>query len=272
MDNVNVPDTSTVELDKNMSMEACEQNSILNDKDKTFYIRADAIVAGTLFCKNFFIYHSICFIYRALTISKYIFPVFPLFSKICKEVKEVPCQKGDVVDFGIANYCNDIHYIFCTLVFKEEDKNIVCKREAKNGYWHKTCYFNLCFKGSLRQMKHDDSKIPLTSHDGEMNQDLAFFDVNSIVVATDNFSIANKLGEGGFGSVYKGLLANGQEVAVKRLSMDSGQGLEQFKNEVMVIANLQHRNLVRLYGCCINSEEKMLIYEYLPKKSLDFIP
>ncbi|KAM5588517.1 hypothetical protein ABKV19_006794 [Rosa sericea] len=119
-------------------------------------------------------------------------------------------------------------------------------------------------------MKHDDSKIPLTWHDGEMNQDLAFFYLNSIVVATDNFSIANKLGEGGFGSVYKGLLANGQEVAVKRLSMDSGQGLEQFKNEVMGIANLQHRNLVRLYGCCINSEEKMLIYEYLPKKGLDF--
>lgn len=52
-------------------------------------------------------------------------------------------------------------------------------------------------------MKHDDSKIPLTWHDGEMKQDLAFFDLNSIVVATDNFSISNKLGEGGFGSVYK---------------------------------------------------------------------
>ncbi|PRQ28621.1 putative non-specific serine/threonine protein kinase [Rosa chinensis] len=198
MDNVNVPDTSTVELDKNMSMEACEQKCLSNCSCLA-YASAD-IRNGRSGCMTWFLAKKGMLLILVLPTIAMIFIIFS------------------------ARWCS-------------RRKTKMCKREAKNGYWHKTCYFNLCFKGSLRQMKHDDSKIPLTSHDGEMNQDLAFFDVNSIVVATDNFSIANKLGEGGFGSVYK--------VATYP-------------------SNLQHRNLVRLYGCCINSEEKMLIYDTSP--------
>ncbi|KAL4628674.1 hypothetical protein ACB092_05G257200 [Castanea dentata] len=100
--------------------------------------------------------------------------------------------------------------------------------------------------------------------------DLLIFDLSCIVAATDNFSPINKLGQGGFGSVFKGQLSNGQEVAIKRLSYSSTQGIEEFKNEVLLIAKLQHRNLVKLFGCCIQGEEKMLIYEYMPNKSLDF--
>ncbi|KAK9068577.1 hypothetical protein SSX86_012692 [Deinandra increscens subsp. villosa] len=101
------------------------------------------------------------------------------------------------------------------------------------------------------------------------NVDLHAFDLGAIVSATDNFSPSNKLGEGGFGSVYKGKLLNGQELAIKRLSQSSGQGMQEFKNEVTLIAKLQHRNLVRLFGYCFSKEEKMLVYEYLPNKGLD---
>ncbi|KAL2343927.1 hypothetical protein Fmac_005212 [Flemingia macrophylla] len=122
-------------------------------------------------------------------------------------------------------------------------------------------------KYSFRLSLEDSTN--LQEFDSTKNSDLPFFDLNSIAAATDNFSDANKLGQGGFGSVYKGLLSNGMEIAVKRLSKYSGQGIEEFKNEVVLISKLQHRNLVRILGCCIQGQEKMLIYEYLPNKSLD---
>ncbi|XP_010247747.1 PREDICTED: G-type lectin S-receptor-like serine/threonine-protein kinase At4g27290 isoform X2 [Nelumbo nucifera] len=101
------------------------------------------------------------------------------------------------------------------------------------------------------------------------NLELPSFDFATIVKATDNFSDTNKLGEGGFGPVYKGKSVEGQEIAVKRLSKSSIQGLDEFKNEVILISKLQHRNLVKLLGCCIQGEERMLIYEYMDNKSLD---
>ncbi|RVX00912.1 Cysteine-rich receptor-like protein kinase 19 [Vitis vinifera] len=88
-------------------------------------------------------------------------------------------------------------------------------------------------------------------------------------VATNNFSNGNTLGRGGFGDVYKGVLSNGQEIAVKRLSKKTDQGEPEFKNEVLLLAKLQHRNLIRLLGFCLDGEERLLIYEFLPNSSLD---
>ncbi|XP_021740951.1 cysteine-rich receptor-like protein kinase 8 [Chenopodium quinoa] len=95
------------------------------------------------------------------------------------------------------------------------------------------------------------------------------YELSTIKLATDNFSQDNKLGKGGFGVVYKGRLVNGKEIAVKRLSEYSEQGTLEFKNEVLLVAKLQHRNLVKLLGFCLSEKEKILIYEYLPNSSLD---
>ncbi|KAJ0733758.1 putative protein kinase RLK-Pelle-DLSV family [Helianthus annuus] len=99
--------------------------------------------------------------------------------------------------------------------------------------------------------------------------ELPLFGLSTILKATNNFSITNKLGEGGFGPVYKGVLEDGLEIAVKRLAKTSTQGVFEFKNEVISISKLQHRNLVKILGCCIEGAEKMLIYEYMQNKSLD---
>nr|VDD01239.1 unnamed protein product [Brassica rapa] len=107
-----------------------------------------------------------------------------------------------------------------------------------------------------RENKTDDLELPL-------------MEFEALDMATNRFSVANMLGQGGFGIVYKGMLPDGKEIAVKRLSKMSLQGTDEFKNEVRLIARLQHINLVRLLGCCVDKGEKMLIYEYLENLSLD---
>ncbi|XP_026418424.1 receptor-like serine/threonine-protein kinase SD1-8 [Papaver somniferum] len=119
------------------------------------------------------------------------------------------------------------------------------------------------YKDSPNTNMFDDGKT-----EGE-TQELQIFNLGCLTLATNNFCLKNKLGEGGFGLVYKGKLQNGQEIAVKRLSTNSEQGIEEFKNEVVLIYKLQHRNLVKLLGCCAEGKENMLIYEYMPKRSLD---
>ncbi|CAK8539127.1 unnamed protein product [Lathyrus sativus] len=121
--------------------------------------------------------------------------------------------------------------------------------------------FYLCF---IRNWKRRNGQ-------GNISNDFPFIDIGSLCVATKNFSDSNKLGQGGFGPVYKGILSDGMEVAIKRLSTCSEQGSEEFINEVMLILKLQHKNLVKLLGFCVDGEEKLLVYEYLPNGSLDIV-
>ncbi|XP_021284759.1 cysteine-rich receptor-like protein kinase 10 [Herrania umbratica] len=105
--------------------------------------------------------------------------------------------------------------------------------------------------------------------DYETNMESLVIGLDTLKDATRNFSDEYKLGQGGFGPVYKGTLLDGREIAVKRLSSNSRQGLEELKTEVMLVAKLLHRNLVKLLGFCLEEEEKLLVYEYLPNGSLD---
>ncbi|KAI5007384.1 hypothetical protein ZWY2020_050829 [Hordeum vulgare] len=114
-----------------------------------------------------------------------------------------------------------------------------------------------------------DQQLNGSRMSSEKDLELPFFDLEVILAATDNFSADSKIGQGGFGPVYMAKLEDGQEVAVKRLSKKSVQGVVEFKNEVKLIAKLQHRNLVRLLGCCIDDQERMLVYEFMHNNSLD---
>ncbi|KAH0858430.1 hypothetical protein HID58_086691 [Brassica napus] len=112
--------------------------------------------------------------------------------------------------------------------------------------------------------------VLLLDEDGITSTETLHFQFSEIEAATDKFSESNKLGHGGFGEVYKGQLITGETVAIKRLSRGSTQGAEEFKNEVDVVAKLQHRNLAKLLGYCLDGDEKILVYEFVPNKSLDY--
>ncbi|KAJ6885636.1 receptor-like protein kinase [Populus alba x Populus x berolinensis] len=126
----------------------------------------------------------------------------------------------------------------------------------------------VCIFLRARKQKEEEEVKGVDLYEME-DVELFQLDFGTVREATGNFSEDNKLGQGGFGTVYKGTLANGQDIAVKRLSRTSGQGELEFKNEVMLVAKLQHRNLVRLLGFCFEKEERILVYEFLPNSSLN---
>ncbi|CAO2842642.1 unnamed protein product [Amaranthus hypochondriacus] len=120
----------------------------------------------------------------------------------------------------------------------------------------------------LRKRKKGTFSKSFNKEEMEALQSLQF-SVGTIKVATDNFADENKLGEGASGTVYKGKLPDGQEIAVKRFERNAILGDAQFKMEILTLAKLHHRNLVRLLGFCLEGEEMLLIYEFVINKSLD---
>ncbi|CAN6168296.1 unnamed protein product [Urochloa humidicola] len=131
----------------------------------------------------------------------------------------------------------------------------------------------LCLWKRRRPIAPAKKKNPMYSTEAEDIEmvDSMMIDVSTLRAATGDFDESNKLGEGGFGAVYKGVLPNGDEIAVKRLSKSSTQGVEELKNELALVAKLGHKNLVRLVGVCLEQQERLLVYEFVPNRSLDLI-
>ncbi|KAI5331149.1 PREDICTED: putative serine/threonine- [Prunus dulcis] len=105
--------------------------------------------------------------------------------------------------------------------------------------------------------------------DGNLLENIKTFSYNELRLATDDFHSSNKIGRGGFGTVYKGTLKSGKQVAVKTLSARSKQGVREFLNEIIAISNVRHPNLVELIGCCVEGADRVLVYEYAENNSLD---
>ncbi|KXG36411.1 cysteine-rich receptor-like protein kinase 6 [Sorghum bicolor] len=133
--------------------------------------------------------------------------------------------------------------------------------------------FCFCFWRRRRQVAQAKQSQAMYSTEAEDMEtvDSMMIDISTLRAATGNFDETNKLGEGGFGAVYKGVLPDGDEIAVKRLSKSSTQGVEELKNELALVAKLKHRNLVRLVGVCLEQQERLLVYEFVPNRSLDLI-
>uniref|UniRef100_A0A0E0LZM8 non-specific serine/threonine protein kinase n=1 Tax=Oryza punctata TaxID=4537 RepID=A0A0E0LZM8_ORYPU len=162
--------------------------------------------------------------------------------------------KTSAVKFALPIVLASILIPTCILICVPKFKEMIVKYDGKNNK-----------KRALRVLSISDEfgkEIPA------QDLDFPFVEYKETATATDNFSEASMIGKGGFGKVYKGVIG-GREVAIKRLSSCSEQGVVEFRNEVLLIAKLQHRNLVRLVGCSIEGDEKLLIYEFMANKSLD---
>ncbi|XP_015886795.3 G-type lectin S-receptor-like serine/threonine-protein kinase RKS1 [Ziziphus jujuba] len=253
---VKAPDTSKARVNMSLGLKACEE-VCLGDCNCTGYMSADDRQGG-IGCLTWHGNLVDTRMYPTVGQDLYVRVDATTLAEYAKGSNN-SISKGWKVAISVGSAMVLCFFLVLLAYLKAKRKRKV--KERQNAF---------PYSASLNSTYFEDSPARKELDESTRNSDLPFFGISTIAAATGKFSDANKLGEGGFGSVYKGVLHNGKEIAVKRLSKYSGQGSEEFKNEVMLIAKLQHRNLVRILGFCVHEDEKMLIYEYLPNKSLDF--
>ncbi|KAJ4977009.1 hypothetical protein NE237_002115 [Protea cynaroides] len=250
-----LPDTSMSLVDKNLSLKECERRC-LNNCSCTAYAPADITGKGS---------GCITWFGKLMDIRYFSYGGDHLYLRV--DAVELAAQERK--DKGFFHNKHKVailmvSFVVGLLLFPASAYHLLKKRKGsmeKRQRRRRILLFDFLTKKNFSTTNELD--------DNGTNPELPFIELDVVAAATDNFSPNNKLGRGGFGAVYKGRMSNGKEIAVKRLSKNSGQGMEEFKNEIILIAKLQHRNLVRLLGYSLQEEEKMLIYEYMPNKSLD---
>ncbi|GMJ14643.1 hypothetical protein like AT1G11340 [Hibiscus trionum] len=253
VEHAKVPDTSAARVDMSIGLKQCEVKCLRNCSCVA-YASAYAESDGGIGCLT---WHGDLVDARTYTDAGQDLYIRVDANDLARYTTKGPFHKKGVLAITIVSAIVLFLILLALLHCSVRRLRKAERRKRKNTFSFTS---SSLFEDSICEKEIDESR---------RNGDLPFFDLSTIAAATNNFSTDNKLGQGGFGPVYKGVLFNGKEIAVKRLSKHSGQGVQEFKNEIVLIAKLQHRNLVRMLGCCIEGEEKMLIYEFLPNKSLD---
>ncbi|KAK8592311.1 hypothetical protein V6N13_062896 [Hibiscus sabdariffa] len=249
---VKVPDTSAANVDTSIGLKQCKEKCLRNCSCMAYASAYSEIGRGT----GCLTWHVDLVDARTYTNMGQDLYIRVDKNELARYTKKGLLQKKAVLAVIIVTLAVAFLILVVLLHCFVRQRRRTRTRSSKNMFSFAT------FEDSLGLKEIDESR---------RNGDLPFFHFSTIATATNNFSSDNKLGQGGFGPVYKGVLSNRSEIAVKRLSKYSGQGVQEFKNEIILIGKLQHRNLVRMLGYCIEGEEKMLIYEFLPNKSLDSI-
>nr|prf S-receptor kinase [Brassica rapa subsp. oleifera] len=250
MKNMKLPDTKMAIVDRSIDVKECEKRC-LSDCNCTAFANADIRNGGT---------GCVTWTGELEDIRNYIGNGQDLYVRLAAaDLVKKRKANGKIISLIVGVSVLLLLIMFC-LWKRKKNRAKASATSIDNQQRNQNVLMNGMTQSNKRQLSRENKTEEF---------ELPLIELEAVVKATENFSNCNELGQGGFGIVYKGML-DGQEVAVKRLSKTSLQGIDEFMNEVRLIARLQHINLVRILGCCIEADEKILIYEYLENSSLDY--